>query len=178
MNFRCLTLGLLVVLSIYTVINLFLQVPFASGFSLLAIFSGIVFIAVLFTDAYRSKTNSFFTPPMVLIGWISSFTSIMAGYASIYLDLVRQDPYHFLGIADGMSAAYFSVVTFATVGFGDIYPVSVTAKLLVMSEIGAAVVLLPITIGTSIAQVITRRLKTPDQNIAKDTQPGHLFRIK
>jgi hypothetical protein len=69
-------------------------------------------------------------------------------------------------------------VTFATVGFGDIYPVSVTAKLLVMSEIGAAVVLLPITIGTSIAQVITRRLKTPDQNIAKDTQPGHLFRIK
>jgi hypothetical protein len=36
---------------------------------------------------------------------------------------------------DAVTAYYFSVTTIATVGFGDIFPVSSRAKLAVMSEI-------------------------------------------
>ncbi len=165
----------------YSLANLFNNVPFATGTSVLAAASGIVLIIAVFFDTYQTKAQIISSPIKILIAWVMSIISINIGFSSIYLELVRQDPNHFKGIIDGVTAAYFAVGTFATVGFGDVYPVSVTAKFMVMSEIMAAVILLPIMIGSSIAWFINHKIKQQDQEFIhrfKKDKPNQLIRIK
>lgn len=54
----------------------------------------------------------------------------------MYTVLHRLDATSFSGRVEGpVDCFYFSVVTFATVGYGDIYPVTPIARLLTLSEI-------------------------------------------
>ncbi len=178
-NLRRTIFYLLIGFALYSIINLLTEVPLAFVFSALAIISGIVLVGKMFADTYQMKSTAGLSPAMVIINWVMSFMGITAGFASIYLELVRLTPHHFLGITDGMSATYFSVVTFATVGFGDIYPVSMLAKLLVISEIGTAIILLPAIIGTSVAQVINHRLRQQDREfINRGNEQNRIFRVK
>ena len=57
------------------------------------------------------------------------------GYAGAYLSLERLSPKAFTSMASFVDASYFSTVTFATVGYGDVAPVSPEAKILVISQI-------------------------------------------
>lgn len=182
MKFHRILLGLILGFTIYALLNLFIEVPFSVIISSLAIIGGAISIIALFADSYKIKTTIISSQITVLIMyWIISFISITAGFSSIYLEMIRQDPHHFVGIIDGMSATYFSVVTFATVGYGDIYPESTAAKFVVMSEIWVAIILLPITIGTSIARVINHKLKQQDEEFQQTfnkNEHNQLFRIK
>jgi len=158
MKFRRILFGILIGITVYSLFNLFIEVPFSAIFSSLAIIGGVALIFVLFIHQIEAERIQ--APGMILIRyWVMSFISITAGFSSIYLELVRQNPNHFAGIIDGISAIYFSINTFATVGFGDIYPISTVAKFLVMSEIFIAIIVLPITIGTSVAWIINHKIK-------------------
>ena len=160
MKFRRILFGILIGITVYSLFNLFIEVPFSAMFSSLAIIGGVALIFVLFANTHQIEAEIIQAPGMLLIRyWLMSFISITAGFSSIYLELVRQNPNHFAGIIDGISAIYFSINTFATVGFGDIYPISTVAKFLVMSEILIAIIVLPITIGTSVAWIINHKIK-------------------
>ena len=72
------------------------------------------------------------------------FVVLVLSYASIFCGLCRLRPgvEVFHGAHDGVKGSfellYFSIVTAATVGFGDIYPATLLARLIVASEIVAA----------------------------------------
>ena len=56
-------------------------------------------------------------------------------FAFTYLSLSRANPGNFSEKLDHVSAVYFTVVTFGTVGFGDIVPKTDTTRLLVTVQI-------------------------------------------
>ena len=75
---------------------------------------------------------------------------IILSYSADYTCLFAADSNSFEGLKSYSTATYFnrlfdffyfSVVTFASVGYGDIVPVSISAKLIVMLEIGQSFVL-------------------------------------
>jgi hypothetical protein len=70
---------------------------------------------------------------LFLGSWV---TTAIVGYAGVYAAIDRLDPMAFSGqIAGPVDWLYFSVVTFATVGYGDILPSTPIARLLAISEI-------------------------------------------
>lgn len=178
MEFRRILLRVLIGFTIYSLFNLIIDVPLSALFSSLAIIGGVVLILVLFIDAKQTESETVSNMGTVLfIYWVISLISIVAGFSSVYLELVRQSPDHFTGIIDGISAIYFSAGTFATVGFGDIYPMSSIAKLLVTIQIGVAIILLPITIGASVTYKIKKLSKETAHELKKDKQ-NQFIRIK
>jgi hypothetical protein len=64
-----------------------------------------------------------------------AFPRFICIYAGIYLGLSHQDPSAFNEVLSHTSSLYFTVVTFGTVGFGDIRPVTDIARLIVTSQI-------------------------------------------
>lgn len=178
MKFRYILFRILIGFTIYSLIDLIIDVPFSTLFSSLAIIGGVVLILVLFIDAKQTESETVSNTGMLLfIYWVMSLISIIAGFSSVYLELVRQSPHHFAGIIDAISAIYFSAGTFATVGFGDIYPISSIAKLLVTIQIGVAIIVLPITVGASVTYKIKKLSKETTPESKKEKQ--HQFiRIK
>jgi voltage-gated potassium channel len=76
---------------------------------------------------------------------IISYLSIVYLFATAYLALLIFDPtaISYANAESGMditTALYFSISVIATVGFGDIHPVSAAAKAIVMFEIGAGLI--------------------------------------
>lgn len=175
-------IGILIGIMLATLMTLFVNIPFSAVFASLAIMGGVTLILALFSNTYRIKSRITTEPGMGLIGcWVMSFISITVGFSSIYLELVQHNPHHFSGITDGISALYFSLNTFATVGFGDIYPVSPIAKFLVTSEIFIAIVVLPLTVGTSIAWIVNYKIKHQSKASVHDLEQAkqrRLSRIK
>jgi len=57
------------------------------------------------------------------------------------------------GISGGLDGIYFSVVTFTTLGFGDIYPATVLGKVLVMAEVVVGYIM-----GGVFIAILTRRV--------------------
>ncbi|MEN6351286.1 MAG: ion channel [Syntrophomonas sp.] len=150
--------GLLIGLLVYLVVDLFVALPMAIPISLLTITGGILLIIMAFGETQKSMSEiTTYSVAGLFKYWIMSFISITIGYSNIYLGLVRENANSFVGLLDGMSSIYFSIVTFATVGYGDIYPASITAKFVVMSEIGVSVITLPIIIAASIAWIINQK---------------------
>jgi hypothetical protein len=115
---------------------------------------GWLFVATLVADAFSYMYNVR-RPWISSLGWgitlgesrlrspsgalttaLASFGLTLYGYGVtyVYVSHLSASAFHPgpLGVID---AAYFTVITAATVGFGDIYPSSTTAKLLVLSEV-------------------------------------------
>jgi hypothetical protein len=92
--------------------------------------------ALYFSDAAVSKIR-------VLGYTVISVAMFIISYAILYSELSRIDQNSFNLVDDNkqkikldlLTGLYFSIVTFATVGYGDIYPVSNTARMFVSSEI-------------------------------------------
>ncbi len=175
-------LGILAGLAVYSLINLMVDVPFSNIFSSLSIVGGLAFILMLFIDAFRMDSDRYVNLGIVLVMyWAITAFSIVIGFSSIYLDLIRLNLNHFSGLVDGSTAIYFSLNTFVTVGFGDIYPVSPLAKALVMSEIMVTIIVLPITISTFVAGIVSNRIKLQSDEATNEfhaKKPVHLSRIK
>lgn len=101
-----------------------------------------------------------------LIRFFSTFMILTIGYAFIYYGLYKLDPCSFVSIAEQTGVApfgsfadfvYYSGITIATVGYGDIYPVHNLARFLVIIEVmsGALLVIFLISSFTSISIHLT-----------------------
>jgi voltage-gated potassium channel len=86
--------------------------------------------------------------PIVVILAVTAL--LVLAYAGLYRALTLADPKAFTVQAplDGISAIYFSAVTMATVGFGDISPVSDPARIAVVSQIGIGITAFSLFIST------------------------------
>ncbi len=63
-------------------------------------------------------------------------------FAAVYVGLSRSDPAAFTEALDRTDALYFTVTTFATVGFGDIAPLAREARIIAMIQMLAGMALL------------------------------------
>lgn len=110
-----------------------------------------------------SKTNLL---EKFLIRFFTTFMILTIGYAFMYFGLHKIDPSSFVSVAQQEGTAgfgsitdftYYSAITIATVGYGDIYPVHGFARLLVVFEVlsGALVVIFLISSFTSISIHLT-----------------------
>ncbi len=124
-----------------------------------------------------SKTNLL---EKFLIRFFTTFMILSIGYAFMYYGLYKLDPGSFVSIAEQTGAAsfgsladfiYYSGITIATVGYGDIYPVHNFARLMVIVEVmsSALLVIFLISSFTSISIHLTvERHKELTEEIEKE----------
>ncbi|MEM8643200.1 MAG: potassium channel family protein [Cyanobacteria bacterium P01_G01_bin.54] len=98
------------------------------------------------------------------------FVTIILGFANLYTELVRQDPANFGGLEAGFLAIYFSLVTFSTVGYGDIYPVSVAARLTAVCEIFIAMFFSLVAISSTLSWTIAHKRQQQELMIQQRIQ--------
>ncbi|MFF3458542.1 potassium channel family protein [Streptomyces sp. NPDC002730] len=92
------------------------------------------------------------THPVVVI-LLLMFLSVLV-FSATYYALARHTG-AFVGLQTRLDALYFTVVTLATVGYGDVVPQSQTARLVTMLQILYSFVFL-----TAAATAVTRRLRS------------------
>jgi hypothetical protein len=66
---------------------------------------------------------------------VGSAFSAMLAFAGLYQILSLSDPLAFNKRLDPITSAYFSIITFATVGYGDFYATAWLSQLVVMAEV-------------------------------------------
>jgi Ion channel len=82
---------------------------------------------------------------------------VVFGYAELYLSLWQQGLISFSQPLDAISGFYFSFVTFATIGYGDFYPLGNGGRLLVSSEIAVAFFVIAAVFAISISWILSQR---------------------
>ena len=151
---------------------------FGVAVSTLTIVSGLTLLILLIfelilgagteTEQLVESDNDFrleykFTPSInkltsLLLFLAIGFFCIIFGFASLYGEFLRQDPSNFSGLQDGFLTIYFSLVTFSTVGYGDIYPVSLITRVAAMAEIFIAMFFSLVALSTTLSWVTTHEM--------------------
>jgi|GEM_PF-1639931 len=172
--------GLVFVLLLYSMIDSFY--PVFQGFeqpklgiviSFLSILSGLTLILLLVFEVFLGAgldveievkqgqnilQKYHFIPslnrlPFLLAFLGLGFFTIILGFASLYAELLRQNASNFSGLEEGFLSIYFSIVTFSTVGYGDIYPVSLAARASAICEIFIAMFFSLVALSTTLSWV-------------------------
>jgi hypothetical protein len=125
---------------------------------LITFFMGIIFCAITLKEIIMKRTYHFRDYAKFLILLLVLIHLFTIGYMIIY----RFDDRSFIGINNEngniyLDFLYFSVVTFTTLGYGDIYPVSVLARGVVMIEVLLFVVYISIIL-------LSMNRRSKDQN--------------
>lgn len=138
----------LVVLAILVANSLFRGVPRTSILSLVLLTALVV---------YRRQ---FCMPPIVALGYAQIVALASVVFALAYgvggSYLLRED---FAGVASLSDAVYFSIVTYSTVGYGDITPQSENARLFVSSMIPIGLVAFATALTALVGPEVERRMK-------------------
>ncbi len=122
-----------------SVLGLYYAFPFdrgntnSSAWIRLAI--GLIFFGFTAFLVARKVWNSHLPQLRAIEGLAVAFPLFICVYAGIYIGLSHQDPKAFSEVLTHTSSLYFAVVTFGTVGFGDIRPVNDLARMVVTSQI-------------------------------------------
>jgi voltage-gated potassium channel len=102
------------------------------GFGLLTV--AIVVIVAVMALQLRAIMRSEFPGIRGVQALITLLTVLLLSFASIYVILSHSTPGSFNETLNHVSGIYFTVTVFATVGFGDIVPVSNTARIIVTAQ--------------------------------------------
>ena len=117
----------------------------------------------------RDELVTAYTACLILI----SFTAILMYYVER-----EAQPDVFQNIGDGF---WWSIVTFTTTGYGDIYPITPLGKLLggILSLIGIAMITIPTgIIGSSFMNIIQQREKKKVEDRARELMEIELQKLK
>ncbi|NJL00294.1 MAG: two pore domain potassium channel family protein [Spirulinaceae cyanobacterium SM2_1_0] len=114
----------------------------------------------------------------VLVLLVLGFLTIIFGFASLYTELLRQNPAHFQGLQDGFLAIYFAIVTFSTVGYGDIHPASELARGLALTEIIIAMFFSLIAISAILSWAIADKRQQAEVSLATRIRDRHRQALK
>ncbi|AFQ44370.1 Ion channel [Desulfosporosinus meridiei DSM 13257] len=88
-------------------------------------------LAILTNKIIHKEHKKLVFPKIILLSII-----LVLGYANFYYKLSRDLAHAFKDgmILSAIDSVYFSITTFTTTGYGDIYPITNTAKMFVASE--------------------------------------------
>ena len=100
------------------------------------------------------------TRAIISLGTIAAL--LIVGFASIYLSLSRAQPGSFTENLDQIGALYFTITTLSSVGFGDIAPVTHTARIIASIQMLFDLILLG-GIVRLLAMAARRSLDRPDR---------------
>ncbi len=93
------------------------------------------------------------------------FLTVIVGFSSLYAEMFRSNPEHFWGLRDGLLSIYFSVITFSTVGYGDIHPVSLLAKTVVMAEVFIAMFFSLVALSITLSWVASHEKQKQENSL-------------
>lgn len=96
----------------------------------------------------------------------------LAVYAAIYVVLSQQDPQAFSEPLTHFSAYYFALTVLATVGFGDITPVTDLARLIAMTQMSLDIVFIGVVVrilGGAAKTTLKKRLKADGTEVESAT---------
>lgn len=126
--------------------------------------AGLVAVAVLFGLQLKAIINSARPALRAVEGLATSIPLVLVVFASAYLVMSASDPAAFNEPLSKVSALYFTITMFATVGFGDITPVSEAARVVVSFQmlLNLVVVGLGIRIAMGAVRVGRERHRSPD----------------
>jgi voltage-gated potassium channel len=124
--------------------------PFGGG-PVLALLGGLVFVAALTAWQVRSVLRSPHPGLRAAETLALTVSLILALFAAGYQALAAADPAAFSEPLNRTDTLYFVVTVFATVGFGDISPVSDAARILAMVQMIADLVLIGLVVKTMLS---------------------------
>ena len=111
---------------------LYFTLPFdsTSGFPTgLALLIGLVAVAALTAWQIRAISHSPFPLIRAIEGLLTTFPLVILLFATTYFVTNEYEPNSFTQPMSRVDSIYFTVTTFATVGYGDIAPVTQSARL-------------------------------------------------
>lgn len=118
------------------------------------------------TDGVYSREYEFIPSisrfEVLLIPLFAAILAMWIAFADIYLAVGRLDSAAFSEKLSGGSATYFSIVTFATVGFGDIVPKSTLSRGLVTLEIAVSLYSVTLVLSTAISWLLSQRQRVTE----------------
>ncbi|NBM16462.1 two pore domain potassium channel family protein [Streptomyces sp. GC420] len=91
-------------------------------------------------------------------------------FASAYLAMSKA-PGEFPGLNTRLDALYFTMVTLATVGYGDIVPHGQTGRLVVIVQISYSFVFLTAA-ATALSRAVQRKVRQPDHAVRTEEGTG------
>ncbi len=122
-----------------TIVGTYFTLPFDSlkwdGQAVTRMLVGLVLFGIVLTFFIRRILASEIPQLRAAETLIISLAFFLCFYASVYLEISNHNPQTFNQVLSHSSALYFTIVTFGTVGFGDISANSDLARLLVSAQI-------------------------------------------
>jgi hypothetical protein len=152
------------------VFTLYFTLPFdkASEFnSAAALFIGLVAVAALLAWQTRAIVHDPHPRARAFEALTTSFPIAVLVFATTYFLMGQADPENFTQPLSRVDALYFTVVTFATVGFGDITPVAELARITVTIQIVVDLILVGLVVRVFI-QSVQRGLARRDETDSAD----------
>ena len=99
-----------------------------------------VLVVAVLALQLRGITKARFPVLRAVEGLALTVTLVVVGFASTYLGLYRSDAQAFSEALDHTGSLYFTMTTLSTVGYGDIAPKSEVARVAVMVQMAANVI--------------------------------------
>ncbi len=153
------------------VFTLYFTLPFdkASQFnSVVALLIGLAAVAALLTWQARAITRDPHPRARAFEALATSFPIAILVFATTYFLMGQADPANFTQPITRIDALYFTVVTFATVGFGDVTPVSEIARLAVTVQIVVDLILVGLVVRVFIQSVQRGLARRDDDSQSAD----------
>jgi voltage-gated potassium channel len=126
--------------------------PFNTGVALLI---GLVVAAGVIVWQARAIAHSPFPLVRALEGLTTSFPMVIVLFATTYFVTADRDPSTFSEPITRIDSLYFTMTVFATVGFGDIVPVSEGARVLVTVQMVVDLILIGLVARAFVSSVRT-----------------------
>lgn len=126
--------------------------PFNTG---LALFIGLVVAGIVIAWQARAIAHSPFPLVRALEGLCTSFPMVVLLFATTYFVTGDRDPATFSEPMTRIDSLYFTMTVFATVGFGDITPVSEGARAMVTVQMVVDLILIGL-----VARAFVRSVRT------------------
>lgn len=138
------------VLFFAVILFLYYSVPFDGGSmntsAWIRLGVGLILFGLTVVLVARKVWNSDLPQLRTIEALAIAFPRFICVYAGVYLGLSHQNPDAFSEVLTHTSSLYFTVVTFGTVGFGDIHPTTDLARLIVTSQILVNVIFIALVV--------------------------------
>ena len=96
---------------------------------------------------------------------------VLLGFAATYVQMSTANPDTFTQPIDRVGAVYFSMTTMATVGFGDIAAITDGARITVMLQMAADVIVLVVVARVMVTSVKVAAGRARDERVDREADP-------